>query len=139
MKSESGFVATTEFPVRYAETDAMGIVHHASYLVYFEEARSAYTRARGRSYAEMEEDGYVLAVTEVQVNYRQSMRYGQTVRVQCWISDLKSRTVRFTYRLFDMETGELCVSGETGHICLNRDGRPSRFPATWNLDSSDAN
>lgn len=131
--SDDVFTVETTFPVRYAETDAMGIVHHASYLVYCEEARTAYTQARGRTYAEMEQDGYYLAVTTVNLKYRRSMRYGQTVRVRCWITELKSRTLTFAYEIRDDETGELCVTGETGHICLTHAGRPARFPDSWLL------
>jgi acyl-CoA thioester hydrolase len=129
--SDQLFTAETTFPVRYAETDAMGIVHHASYLVYFEEGRSAYTRARGRSYADMETDGYFLAVTEVQVRYRQAVRYGQSVTVRCWLTQMKSRTLRFAYEIRDAATDELCVTGETGHICITPDGKPARFPESW--------
>lgn len=125
------FVAETSFAVRYAETDAMGIVHHASYLVYFEEGRSAYTRARGRSYAEMERDGYYLAVTDVYVKYRQSLRYGQFVTVRCWLSEMRSRTATFSYEILDRDSGEVCVTGQTGHICLDKTGKVARFPESW--------
>ncbi len=125
------FIAETTFPIRYAETDAMGIVHHASYIVYFEEGRSAYTRARGRAYADMEKDGFYMAVTDVQAHYKKAMRYGQTIMVRCWVSELKSRTLRFAYELLDAETGEVCVTGETKHICLTHDGRVARFPDGW--------
>jgi acyl-CoA thioester hydrolase len=131
--SDDVFVVETIFPVRYAETDAMGIVHHASYLVYCEEARTAYTRAKGRSYADMEQDGFYLAVMSVNLKYRKSMRYGQTVRVRCWLTDLKSRTLTFNYEIRDADTDELCITGETGHICLTHDGRPARFPDSWIL------
>ncbi|MEM6529003.1 MAG: thioesterase family protein [Chloroflexota bacterium] len=131
MTENPPFTVETAFPIRYAETDAMGIVHHASYIVYFEEGRSAYTRARGRSYAEMETDGYFLAVTEVQARYKKSMRYGQTVTVRCWLAELKSRTLKFAYELVDAESGEVCVTGETSHICLTKDGAVSRFPHDW--------
>lgn len=128
---KSPFVGETTFPIRYAETDAMGIVHHASYLVYFEEGRSAYTRAKGRSYAEMEEDGYYLAVTGVNLRYKRAMRYGQHAKVRCWITQSKSRTVQFNYEIRDAETDELCVTGTTDHICLDKAGRVSKFPDTW--------
>jgi acyl-CoA thioester hydrolase len=127
------YTVETTFPVRYAETDAMGIVHHASYLVYCEEARTTYTKAKGRTYADMEQDGYHLAVTSVNLKYRRAMRYGQTVRVICWITNLKSRILTFNYELRDADTDELCVTGETEHICLTHAGRPARFPASWLL------
>ncbi len=129
--TETPFVVETTFPVRYAETDAMGIVHHASYIVYFEEGRSAYTRARGRSYADMETDGYFLAVTDVQVRYRQSMRYGQSATVRCWVTDLKSRTITFGYEIIDADSGTVCVTGQTKHVCIDQSGTAVRIPAGW--------
>jgi len=129
--TEENFVAETTFPIRYAETDAMGIVHHASYIVYFEEGRSAYTRERGRSYAAMEEDGYYLAVTGVQARYKQSMRYGQNVTVRCWIDEMKSRTLIFAYELLDAQSGEICVTGTTKHVCLTKEGQIAKFPESW--------
>lgn len=133
MTEQDTFIAETTFPIRYAETDAMGVVHHASYVVYFEEGRSAYTRARGRSYAEMETDGFYLAVTEVNARYKRAMRYGQTATVRCWVSNLRSRTLIFNYEIVDADTGEVCVTGETKHICLSHDGRVSKFPANWRI------
>lgn len=130
-EQNSPFVGETVFPIRYAETDAMGIVHHASYIVYFEEGRSAYTRARGRSYADMEKDGYFLAVTGVNVRYKRAMRYGQQAKVRCWVTDAKSRTIQFSYEISDAETGKICVTGTTDHICLTQDGRVSKFPESW--------
>ncbi len=129
--TDETFVAETTFPVRYAETDAMGIVHHASYIIYFEEGRSAYTRALGRSYAAMETDGYFMAVTDVQVRYKKSMRYGQSVTVRCWVSAHKSRTASFGYEIVDADSGEVCVTGETKHVCIDKDGNVVRFPANW--------
>jgi acyl-CoA thioester hydrolase len=129
--TETPFVVETTFPVRYAETDAMGIVHHASYIVYFEEGRSAYTRARGRSYADMETDGYFLAVTDVQVRYKQSMRYGQSATVRCWVTDLKSRTITFGYEIIDADSGTVCVTGQTKHVCIDQSGTAVRIPAGW--------
>lgn len=124
------FIEETTFPVRYAETDAMGIVHHASYLVYFEEGRSAYTRARGRSYAEMEADGYFLVVTEVHLRYKKSVRYGQNVTVKAWISKMKSRVLVFSYEILDDE-GNICITGETEHICMTHGGNVVKFPESW--------
>ena len=131
MPPEDMFVVETTFPIRYAETDAMGIVHHTSYIVYFEEGRSAYTRALGRSYAEMETDGFFLAVTAVNAHYRQSMRYGQHVLVRCWIEQLKSRTIAFAYEICDADTKAVCVTGQTSHICITREGKAVRFPENW--------
>lgn len=123
--------AETSFYVRYAETDAMGIVHHASYIVYFEEGRSHFMRARGKDYAEFERDGLAFAVTEVQARYAVPARYGQRLTVRCWIEEMKSRSVVFGYEIFDAETRAVHVTGTTRHVCVRRDGSVATIPADW--------
>ena len=73
------FVTEITFHVRYAETDAMGIVHHTSYIVYFEEGRSHYARQRGSDYASFERGGHYLAVTEVSARYIKPARYDDPI------------------------------------------------------------
>ena len=68
-------VSSTELRVRYAETDQMGIAHHANYVIWCEDARTAHIRQSGMSYRELEEKGLLLVVVEVQVRYRQPARY----------------------------------------------------------------
>jgi acyl-CoA thioester hydrolase len=125
------FVAETSFYVRYAETDAMGIIHHASYIVYFEEGRSTYARQRGSDYASFERSGYYLTVAEISARYLKPARYGQRITVRCWIAELKSRTVMFEYEIVDAETREILVTGVTKHICITHDGRVSTLPQAW--------
>jgi acyl-CoA thioester hydrolase len=129
--SEQPFVAEASFHVRYAETDAMGIVHHASYIVYFEEGRSEYIRQRGSSYADFERSGFFLAVTEVQANYLKAARYDDQLIVRCWLEDARSRTLTFAYEIVNALTGDVCVKGISKHVCINRDGQISRIPAEW--------
>jgi len=125
------FIAETSFHVRYAETDAMGIIHHASYIVYFEEGRSSYARQRGTSYADFERQGFVLAVTEIHARYIKAVRYDQRITVRTWVTELKSRTVTFDYEIIDAESGELFVTGQSKHICLNREGQIAVLPRNW--------
>jgi acyl-CoA thioester hydrolase len=125
------FVAETSFYVRYAETDAMGIVHHASYIIYFEEGRSNYGRQRGSDYASFERSGYFLAVSEVSARYLKSAAYGHKLTIRCWLEEMKSRALTFGYEIVDTDSGELFVTGLTKHICLNRDGHPSILPDAW--------
>ena len=86
------------FYVRYAETDAMGIVHHASYIVYFEEGRSNYARQRGSDYASFERSGHYLTVAEVNARYLKPAVYGQRITVRCWIEEMKSRSADLRLR-----------------------------------------
>lgn len=125
------FVAETSFHVRYAETDAMGIVHHAAYIVYFEEGRSHYMRERGSSYAEFEKGGQYMAVTEVHARYVRAARYDQKIRIRCWVEQIRSRGLTFQYELADYDTGDLLVTGTSKHICLDKEGHVIKFPAEW--------
>lgn len=125
------FIAQTEFYVRYAETDAMGIVHHSSYVVWFEEGRSTYARERGGDYAEFERSGYYLTVAEVRARYLKPMRYGTRVMVRCWLSAMQSRALTFAYEILDGSTGDVCVTGETRHICITHEGQIALIPEPW--------
>lgn len=131
MPPSDRFVAETRFHVRYAETDAMGIVHHASYIVYFEEGRSAYARARGSSYAEFEATGVALAVIEVNARYLRPMRYDQVVVLRTWLEEIRSRGLTFAYEITEEASGIVCVSGQTRHVCINGEGRASMLPEQW--------
>ncbi len=124
-------VKETTFYVRYAETDAMGIVHHASYIVYFEEGRTSYARQRGGDYADFERGGRFLTVTEVHARYIKPAVYGQRLTVRCWIEEMKSRMMTFGYEVVDADTRELHMTGTTRHICITKGGRVTTFPDEW--------
>ena len=125
------FAAEVQFYVRYAETDAQGVVYHANYLIYMEEARTNYARVRGADYARFEKTGYGLVVTDAQVHYLYPARYGDRLAVRSWVNDLRSRTITFGYEIVNADTNQLLVTGETRHICLDRAGKVSRLPADW--------
>lgn len=127
------FIASQTFYVRYAETDAMAVVHHASYIVYFEEGRSHYARLRGHTYAEFERQGYFLMVADIHVRYSKPARYGQQLTLHCWIKDLQSRAVTFGYEIVELESGQILVTGETRHICVTKEGQVAHIPTEWRL------
>ncbi len=129
--SDQPFVAEARFHVRYAETDAMGIVHHASYIVWFEEGRSHYMRARGSSYADFERSGFYMAVTEVNARYLKPAVYDNRVVVRCWLADVRSRSMTFQYEIRDEASNDLLVSGTTKHICLDKSGKIAHIPLHW--------
>ena len=116
-----------DLEVRYAETDQMGVVHHANYLVWFEQARTSLCTVTGHHYADIEKLGYFLMVTGAQVEYRQGARYGDSLRVVCWLAQLNSRSVRFAY---EVRRGDaLLARGSTDHIWVEAEtGRPRRIP-----------
>ena len=118
---------TIDVEVRYAETDQMGVVHHANYVVWFELARTRLCALSGFHYAEIEKLGYLLMVTGVEVRYRRSARYGDTVQVRCWNERLGSRGLRFAYEV--KKDDELLATGATEHVWVETaSGRPCRTP-----------
>ena len=124
-------VKEVAFYVRYAETDAMGIVHHSNYLVYFEEGRSNYARQRGSDYASFERSGLYLTVAEINCRYLKPAVYGQLISVRCWIQEMKSRGVTFGYEVVDTASHEVLMTGWTKHICITHDGRVTTIPQEW--------
>lgn len=118
---------TIDVEVRYAETDQMGVVHHAEYVVWFEMARTRLCAESGWHYAEIERLGTYLMVTGVEVSYRRPARYGDTAQVACSLARLGSRGLAFAYRV--TRGGELLARGATEHVWVDRaTGRPCRMP-----------
>jgi len=124
-------VCQTTFRIRYAETDNMGVVHHAVYLVWFEEGRSAFIRERAWSYADIEDSGYYLVATDLSARYLRATRYDQLVTVKTWIDDVQSRAITFGCDILDASTGEIAFSASLKLICVNSQGRIRRIPAAW--------
>lgn len=131
MPPDDRFVSETTFYVRYADTDAMGVVHHAEYLVYFEEGRSDYMRQHHSSYADIEASGYHLPVSETGARFLGAARYSQLVTVRTWIDELRSRRLTFAYEVVDAESGEVLVTGFTRHIWTGPDGKVTTMPQQW--------
>lgn len=129
--SQQPVTAETSFHVRYAETDAMGIVHHASYIIYFEEGRSEYLRQQNANYVDFERQGFYLAVTGVQARYIKAAHFDDRITVRCWVSEMRSRTLTFQYEILLANTQEILLTGQTDHICLNNEGGVRRLPEVW--------
>lgn len=120
--------STVDVEVRYIETDQMGHVHHANYIAWFELARTKLCADCGFPYAGIEQMGYLLVVTGVEVRYRRPAHYGDTVQVTTWVARLASRQMRFAYEV--RRDGELLATGGTEHIWVERTSRrPVRLPA----------
>lgn len=119
------------FPVRYAETDQMQIVHHASYVVWMEEGRSEFMRQSGADYAEIERGGHYFAVTSVHARYLAPAHYGERVTVRTWVEALRSRTLTIGYKIVNAANGALLVTGKSEHVCMDRQGRVVRIPEQW--------
>ena len=118
------------FRVRYAETDQMGIVYYANYLIWMEIGRVEFCRAAGLNYSELEaNEGILLAVVEANCRYASPARYDEEVTVSTSVSEAKSRMMRFDYVM--RANNRLLAEGYTKHIFLSRDLRPVKMPAPY--------
>jgi acyl-CoA thioester hydrolase len=122
----------TRLHVRYAETDQMGVVYYANYLVWMEVGRVQLCKACGFNYRDMErDDGILLAVAEANCRYASPARFDDEVIVRAWIADANPRIVTFEYEMRLAEDGRKLATGFTRHIFLNRELRPTRLPAKY--------
>jgi acyl-CoA thioester hydrolase len=118
----------TTVRVNYSEIDQMGVVYHARYLVWLDVARCEYLRRQGMSYAELEQRGLRLAVSELRIRYRQPARYDDVVRVRCWVREAVSRRVSFGYALELPDRTALAATAEVSLLALGADFSLSRLP-----------
>lgn len=120
--------AVSRIRVRYAETDQMGIVYYANYLVWFEVGRTDLLRLSGWSYREMETDGYALPVVEVHCEYRQSARYDDELDIVTTGSIFSPVRIKFEYQVVRAADGATLANGHTVHASLDTSGKPRRLP-----------
>ena len=114
--------------MRYAETDTMGVVYYANYLVWFEVGRTDLLRNAGWTYREMETDGYLLPVLEANCVYRQPARYDDELDVKTTGALLSPVRVKFLYDVVRPADDALLATGYTVHAAIDRGGRPCRLP-----------
>ena len=121
-------VSETRLRVRYAETDRMGVVYYANYLVWFEVARADLLRSLGWTYKEMEDTGIALPVIEARCEYKAPARYDDeiVIRTEGWLRS--PVRMEFAYRIGRAADGVLSASGTTMHAAIGTDGRPCRLP-----------
>ena len=125
-------VAETRIRVRYAETDQMGVVYYANYLIWMEVGRVELCRVCGFNYRDMErEDGILLAVAEANCRYAFPARYDDEVIVRTWIEEAGGRMVKFAYEMRLAADDRKLATGYTSHIFLTREMRPTRLPAKY--------
>lgn len=120
--------STVTFRVRYAETDRMGVVYHAHYLVWCEIGRTDHIRETGTTYRDMEGAGITLAVAEAAVRYRAPARYDDLVRVETTLTDVSSRTITFEYVISNADTGERLATARTVLVSLDASHRVAVLP-----------
>jgi len=118
--------------VRYAETDQMGVVYYANYLVWMEVARVEFCKSLGFRYRDMElEDGVLLAVIEAQCRYLHPARFDEEVIVETRIAEANSRLVEFAYEMRLADSGRKLATGATRHIFCNREMKRVRLPEKY--------
>jgi acyl-CoA thioester hydrolase len=121
-------ISQTAVRVNYSETDQMGVVYHARYLVWLDVARTEHLRLSGMSYRELEATGLRLAVSEVAVRYRQPAKYDDRIRVRCWVRAVASRRIDFGYAVEHADEGRLLATAFTSLVVLDRSMKPTRLP-----------
>lgn len=122
----------TRVRVRYAETDQMGVVYHANYLVWFEVGRVEFIRSLGLDYKTMErEDGVGIAVADVSARYKSPARYDDELVIQTRLLVARGAVVKFGYRIVRAADGALLCEGETFHVVVGKDMKKSRLPEKY--------
>jgi acyl-CoA thioester hydrolase len=112
--------------VRYAETDRMGLLHHANYLVYFEQARTELLRSLNLTYKDMEDQGFLLVVTKVEVQFRRPAKYDDLLTIRTTV--VKTTMVRIDHKYEVFCEGQLLAEGSSTLACVDRTGRPQVLP-----------
>jgi acyl-CoA thioester hydrolase len=122
----------TRFRVRYAETDQMGVVYYANYLIWMELGRAEYCRAAGIRYRDMEkDDGILLAVVEAHCRYLYPARYDEEIAVKAWIAKANHKMVEFEYQICDAQSRRRLATGQTKHMFLGPGMRPVKLPEKY--------
>ncbi|WP_257350477.1 acyl-CoA thioesterase [Pseudalkalibacillus decolorationis] len=106
--------------VRYAETDQMGVVHHATYLIWFEVGRTEFIKELGFSYAKLELEGILSPVTDITIKYKRPFRYGEQAEVHTWLATYTGIRAVYGYAIYN-EEGSVCIEGTSTHTCVDKD------------------
>lgn len=112
--------------VRYAETDRMGLLHHANYFVYFEMARTELLRQRGISYREIEDGGHFLVIVDIDCKFKRPAHYDDLLTVRTTVERVTH--VKIVHRYEVLRDGLLLAEGHSTLACVDRDGKPQALP-----------
>ena len=121
--------STSIVRVRYAETDRMGVVYYAHYLVWFEIGRTDWLRDTGWTYRAMEEDGLALPVIEAHCEYKAGARYDDEIEIRTTARLASTVRLAFDYQIIRCSDSQTLAAGYTVHATIDRTGRPVRLPA----------
>lgn len=114
------FISEKQVEIRYAETDQMGVVYHANYLVWMEIGRTALIKELGFTYAGLEEKGYMSPVVDISIQYKKAMRYSQTATVRTWIETHGNVRTTYGYEIVH-EDGTLAATATSEHVIVTKD------------------
>lgn len=117
--------------MRYAETDQMGVVYHANYLVWCEVGRTEFLRSAGTSYGDLERGGVTLAVSEASLRFHASASYDDRIVIETSVTQVRSRAISFSYaisRISEEDSLERLVTAHTSLVALDSNGRPRKLP-----------
>jgi acyl-CoA thioester hydrolase len=121
----------TRLRVRYAETDQMGIVYHANYLIWMEVGRVEYCRAAGMRYRDLEAEGINLAVVEAECRYLRPALYDQEIAITTTLAEASPRALEFLYAVREVESGQTLTEGRTRHFFVGRDMKLCKLPEKY--------
>ena len=132
--SGTGHTISHDFRVRYAETDAMGIAHHSSYVLWMEMGRTEFMRAYGFTYRQLEESGVVMPVLEINLRYRLPAVYDDELRITTWVDELTRVRIKLAYEITRISDGAVMLEAHSFHTFAGLNGRPLRIthhPEAW--------
>lgn len=115
------YISESALRVRYAETDAQGIVYYANYFVWFEVARVNYLREVGFDYRQSGRENITFVIVEATCKYHAPARFDDRIRIRTWVSEVKTRSFRFAYEVHNEDTGVLLAEGETTQVVMDGD------------------
>lgn len=115
--------ATLEIPIRFSETDAMGVVWHGNYLKFFEDAREHFGREFGMEYLDLYNKGYLTPIVRSEINHKASIHYGETAKVIASLEKRDSAKIIFHYTVMNITNGKLAATGSTTQVFMNAEDR----------------
>ncbi|MCD7033648.1 acyl-CoA thioesterase [Metabacillus sp. GX 13764] len=121
------FISKKEIEVRYAETDQMGVVYHANYVIWLEVGRTQLISDLGFSYAGMEEEGILSPVVDLDIKYKKPMKFGETAVIHTWVEEYTGVRVKYGYEIL-APSGETAATAFSTHVCVKKDTfKPIQF------------
>jgi acyl-CoA thioester hydrolase len=117
-----------EVKIYYEDTDVAGVVYYANYLRYMERARTEYMADRGAPVKALMDQGILFLIARAEIDYRSSARYGDTIIVETWISEITAASIMFEHAMTEKTSGRLIADCKAKAVCVGSDSRPKRIP-----------